>query len=77
MATLPKLLNRTGIDPDQTYVCIAGHVSKAGSFAAGQVYRGSHAGPQTVPLYWAPTGLADDELAELKVERGLADWLNR
>jgi hypothetical protein len=75
MAVLDKLFpKKITIDPSKTYVVLIGHVSKAGSFATGQVYRGSHPGPQTAPIYWAETGLADDELADLKAERGLYEF---
>ena len=61
-------------DAKQTYVCIVGHASTAGSYAAGATFRGNHPGPQAAPIYWAPTGLADDELAALLIERGLAGF---
>jgi len=64
--TTPKLPK---IDPSVVYICIQGHVSKAGNYRTGQRLRGSDAGVTTAPVHWMPDGSTEEETHQAIVVR--------
>jgi hypothetical protein len=57
------------VDPNAVYLCIMGHVSKGGTFAAGARHRGASAGVTESPVHWMLDGSTDQEIAQAIVVR--------
>ena len=60
---------KISVDPDRLYVCLIGHVQKAGSFPTGEKLRGSHPAVKAHPELFMEDGLSDAEQQAIWAER--------